>query len=119
MKRNRKKIFLIVLAIILVPVLGTKAYFEIDNVIYEKRIDKMNVQTVHIESIIEHKMLKMDDYDIHYYVSGKENTDLIVFLHPAFSDHRAFSQQIDYFSKNYRVITIDLIGHGLSKANKS
>ena len=119
MKRNRKKIFLIVLAIILVPVLGTKAYFEIDNVIYEKRIDKMNVQTVHIESIIEHKMLKMDDYDIHYYVSGKENTDLIVFLHPAFSDHRAFSQQIDYFSKNYRVITFDLIGHGLSKAKKS
>lgn len=119
MKRNRKKRFLIVLAIILVPVLGTKAYFEIDNVIYEKRIEKMNVQTDHVESIIEHKTLKMDDYEIHYYVSGKENTDLIVFLHPAFSDHRAFAQQIDYFSKNYRVITIDLIGHGLSKAKKS
>jgi len=79
----------------------------------------MNVQTDNIESIVEHKTLKMDDYDIHYYVSGKENTDLIVFLHPAFSDHRAFDQQIDYFSKNYRVITIDLIGHGLSKAKKS
>jgi 3-oxoadipate enol-lactonase len=44
---------------------------------------------------------------------------LIVFLHPAFSDHRAFAQQIDFFSENYRVITVDLIGHGLSKAKKS
>jgi 3-oxoadipate enol-lactonase len=119
MKRNRKKKFLIVLAIIILPVLGLKAYFEIDNVMYEKRINKMNMQTDHIESLIEHKTLKMDGYDIHYYVSGKVNSDLIVFLHPAFSDHRAFAQQIDYFSKNYRVITIDIIGHGLSKVNKS
>jgi len=61
----------------------------------------------------------MDEYEIHYFVSGKENNDPIVFLHPAFSDHRAFNQQIDFFSKDHRVITIDLIGHGLSKANKS
>ncbi len=74
---------------------------------------------VQIETSIEHKTLKMDGYEIHYFVSGNENNDLIVFLHPAFSDHRAFDQQIDYFSKDYKVITIDLIGHGLSKANKS
>ena len=78
-----------------------------------------NELTVQIESSIEHKTLNMDGYEIHYNVSGKENNDLIVFLHPAFSDHRAFDQQIDYFSKDYRVITIDLIGHGLSKVNKS
>jgi len=75
--------------------------------------------TVKVESLIEHKTLKMDDYEIHYFVSGKENNDLIVFLHPAFSDHRAFDQQIDFFSEKYRVMTIDLIGHGLSKSNKS
>ncbi len=74
---------------------------------------------VHIETLIEHKTLKIDGNEIHYFVSGKENNDLIVFLHPAFSDHRAFDKQIDYFSKDYKVITIDLIGHGLSKANKS
>ena len=78
-----------------------------------------NELTVQIESSIEHKTLKMDGYEIHYYVSGTENNDLIVFLHPAFSDHRAFDQQIDFFSKKYKIITIDLIGHGLSKANKS
>lgn len=99
--------------------MGLKTYIEIDRVIYENRIDKMNIQTDRFESLIEHKMLKMDGYDIHYFVSGKENNDVVVFLHPAFSDHRAFDQQVDYFSKKYRVITIDFIGHGLSKANKS
>jgi len=61
----------------------------------------------------------MNGYENHYYVSGKGNNDAIVFLHPAFSDHSAFGQQIDFFSKSYKVIAIDLIGHGLSKANKS
>jgi len=81
-----------------------------------KKSKELNIQ---IESLIEHKTLKRDDYEIHYFVSGKENSDLILFLHPAFSDHRAFDQQIDFFSKKYRVITLDLIGHGLSKAKRS
>lgn len=74
---------------------------------------------INIKTAIEHKKLQIDGCKIHYYISGKENKNSIVFLHPAFSDHSAFDQQIDYFSKNYKVITIDLIGHGLSKANKS
>ena len=84
-----------------------------------KQMADNNELTVQIESSIEHKTLKMNGYEIHFNVSGKKNNDLIVFLHPAFSDHRTFDQQIDYFSKDYRVITIDLIGHGLSKANTS
>lgn len=87
-----------------------------------KRIKQMSDNqdlAVQIETSIEHKTLCMDGYEIHYNVSGKENKDLIVFLHPAFSDHRAFDLQIDYFSKDYKVITIDLIGHGLSKAKNS
>jgi len=122
MKRNRKKIILIILTTIIVPIFGLKIYFEVDNVFYEKRIEQMKKNkelNVQIESLIEHKTLKKDGYEIHYFVSGKENNDLVMFLHPAFSDHRAFNQQIDFFSKKYRVITIDLIGHGLSKANKS
>ncbi len=122
MNRKRKKILLIILTIIIVPLLGLKIYFEVDHVFYEKRIEQMkknNELNIQIESSIEYKTLNMDDYEIHYFVSGKENNDPIVFLHPAFSDHRAFNQQIDFFSKDHRVITIDLIGHGLSKANKS
>lgn len=117
-KSSQKKTFLILFSII-VSVLGLKAYFEVDNIIYEKQIDKMDIQTDQAEGLTEHKTLKMDGYDIHYYVSGEENNDLIVLLHPLFSDHRAFAQQITYFSKDYRVITIDLIGHGLSMSNDS
>ncbi len=72
-----------------------------------------------IESPIEHKELIQNGYSIHYYTSGDRTNELIVFLHPAFADHRCFDQQIDFFSNNYRVITIDLLGHGLSSANKS
>ncbi len=110
---------MIVLLIIIVPILGIKTYFEINNTLYENQIEKLNINVDHVESNVEHKTLLMDGYDIHYFVSGKEHDDLIVLLHPAYSDHRAFNQQIDYFSKNHCVIAIDLIGHGLSKANKS
>ncbi len=72
-----------------------------------------------IESLIKHKTLKINDYEIHYFVSGEKNNSLVLFLHPAFSEHRAFDRQIDFFSKKYRVITIDLIGHGLSKTKKT
>ena len=122
MKRKRKKVLLIILTIIIVPILGLKIYFEVDNVFYEKKIEQMkknNELNIQIESSIEHKTLNIEDYKIHYFVSGKEKNDLIVFLHPAFADHRCFDSQIDYFSKHYRVITIDMLGHGLSKANKS
>jgi pimeloyl-ACP methyl ester carboxylesterase len=122
MKRKQNKILIVILGLIVVPIVGFKIYFEISNAVYTKKIKQMvdnNELTVQIESSTEHKTLKMDGYEIHYNVSGKENNNLIVFLHPAFSDHRAFDQQIDYFSKDYKVLTIDLIGHGLSKANKS
>ncbi len=79
----------------------------------------MKIDLVSKHSTIEHKEIKQDGYSIHYFVSGDKNQELIVFLHPAFADHRCFDSQIDYFSKHYRVITIDMLGHGLSKANKS
>lgn len=72
-----------------------------------------------IHSPVEHKEIKQDGYSIHYFVSGDTNKDLILFLHPAFADHRCFDNQIDYFSKHYRVVTVDMLGHGLSAINKS
>lgn len=113
---KRVLLFLIVIAVI------TKVYFEIGNYYFESNLEKMeanNELTVDIKSPIEDKILEMDGYDIHYHVSGNEHERSVVFLHAAFSDHSAFDQQIDYFSEGYKVITIDLMGHGLSKANKS
>lgn len=70
-------------------------------------------------SVIEHKEFKQNGCSIHYYVAGDTSKELIVFLHPAFADHRCFDKQVDFFSKDYRVLTIDMIGHGLSRVNKS
>lgn len=117
-KRFVKRTFIALLVICAI----TKIFFEIDSYTYETTLITMiqnKELTPNISSIVEHKTLKLDKCSIHYYVSGKENKDVIVFLHPAFSDHTAFDQQIDAFSDDYKVITIDLIGHGLSKAKKS
>ena len=72
-----------------------------------------------ISSKIEHKALEKEGYAIHYFISGDTNKETIVFLHPAFADHRCFDKQIDFFSQNYQVMTVDLLGHGLSQAGKA
>ncbi len=72
-----------------------------------------------IKCPVEHKVLKQEGYSIHYYTSGDPTNELIFFLHAAFADHRNFDKQIDHFSKNYRVVTIDLLGHGLSAVEKA
>lgn len=58
---------------------------------------------------------------IYYYLNSDFNNEkeTIIFLHPAFADHRSFDSQIDYFYPNYNVITIDLIGHGQSQGMKT
>lgn len=50
---------------------------------------------------------------IHYWINGTKEGKAILFIHPAFANHNCFNSQLDYF-KNYRVITLDLIGHGKS-----
>ena len=65
------------------------------------------------------KELKREGYSIYYQVYGDENNDCIVFLHPAFLDNTCYYHQVDVFSKDYYVITIDLIGHGLSQVENS
>lgn len=94
----------------------------VNNQKHEKKVQLMHNKgelTIDTHTPIEHKEIKQDGYSIHYFVSGDPNQDLIIFLHPAFADHRCFDSQIDYFSKQYRVITVDMLGHGLSKIDKS
>ena len=77
---------------------------------------QMNFQ---VENKIDHKTIENNGNTIHYFVSGNEEGETIVFLHPAFGDHKCFDKQIDYFSPNYRVITVDMLGHGLTGVGKS
>jgi 3-oxoadipate enol-lactonase len=79
----------------------------------------LDVREIKFKSTIEKKELIHDGYPFHYCASGESKNELIVFLHPAFADHRAFDQQIDYFSGKYRVITMDMPGHGLSQPGKA
>ena len=72
-----------------------------------------------IKCPVKHEVLQQEGYSIHYYTSGDPANELIFFLHAAFADHRNFDKQIDHFSKNYRVVTIDLLGHGLSAVEKA
>jgi 3-oxoadipate enol-lactonase len=66
----------------------------------------------------EKKELTTHHHPVFYYVSGRKEYQPIVFLHPAFADHRCFDKQIEFFSAHYRVITMDMPGHGLSKPGK-
>ena len=68
---------------------------------------------------MKHKTIENNGNTIHYYLSGKESGETIVFLHPAFGDHRCFDKQIDFFSQDYQVITLDMLGHGLTGVGKS
>ena len=77
------------------------------------------MRDLEIKSEVEHKVLEQNGYSIHYFVSGGKHKETIIFLHPAFGDHKCFDKQVDFFSQNYKVITVDLLGHGLSKVGKS
>lgn len=88
---------------------------------YENQIQEMKDNNIfpEVKNSIEQKELKQNGYSIFYYATGDKENELIVFLHPAFADHRCFDKQIDYFAKEYRVVTIDMLGHGLSKVGKA
>lgn len=55
----------------------------------------------------------LNNTSIRYYVNSAKSETAIIFLHPAFGNHTCFDTQLDYF-KNYKLITVDLIGHGKS-----
>jgi pimeloyl-ACP methyl ester carboxylesterase len=54
-----------------------------------------------------------DGVPIYYQVSGKGEPAL-VFVHCWCCDRTYWNKQVPYFSKNYKVVTIDLAGHGAS-----
>ena len=49
-----------------------------------------------------------------YYVSG-EGGECVVFIHAAFADHTQFNSQVNALAGQYKVITLDVIGHGASQ----
>src|SRR5688572_1522254 len=54
--------------------------------------------------------VSVDDYKIYVEETGKG--DPIILLHGGLLDHRMWKEQVDDLSKSFRVITVDMPGHG-------
>ena len=119
--KKKRKLFVVITCIIILLVGIIKVYYFIGNRKYTKEMEKLQTteQIFKINTAIENKTLEREGYSVHYFVSGKSGGETIVFLHPAFGDHKCFDKQIDCFSKDYQVITIDMLGHGLTGVGKS
>jgi 3-oxoadipate enol-lactonase len=68
---------------------------------------------------LEQATLARDGFSLHYVAQGDPRNDLIVFLHPAFGDHRCFGRQLDVFAQDYRVVAVDMPGHGRSQLGQA
>ena len=66
----------------------------------------------------EMRQKQLDGKPIYYWIGGDPRKETILFLHSAFSDHRCFDEQINFFINDYQIIMLDLIGHGKSVDGK-
>lgn len=80
------------------------------------------------EDEAKHKEIQMEikhkrtSSSFHYFVSENNSSvtkGIILFIHSAFADHRAFDEQVNFFSVDYKVTTLDLLGNGLPQGFKS
>lgn len=112
MRKVRKwlgRIFILLLAFGTI----TKIYFEIGNMQFEKEYAELLLPLP--EQPLTEKIIEGDNMHFYYYMAGKEGAPLILFLHPAFTDHTAFNPQFDAIGAHYRIAAVDLIGHGNSQ----
>lgn len=69
-------------------------------------------------SKIKEQTYTYKDMNVFYASAGDAANGAIVLLHPAFGDHRIWKHQLAYFSKDYFVIAVDMVGHGKSQVNR-
>jgi len=60
------------------------------------------------------KTIEINHIPIEFLLTGEKNSETIVFIHGLGANLSQFRLQQDYFSKNFKVITINLRGHGKS-----
>jgi len=64
--------------------------------------------------LIKSKIFKGSMVDIEYLITGEDNKETIMFVHGAGANLRQFILQHKYFSREYRVLSVSLRGHGKS-----
>lgn len=62
---------------------------------------------------VEANVRRSDGTAIHYWIAGRQRVTL-VFIHGWAGDGTYWKNQVDYFSPRYRVVALDLGGHGKS-----
>ncbi len=60
-------------------------------------------------------ILERQGCPLHYWVGGPQGAPLVVFTHGACVDHRSFDPHAPVVAEQYRVLTWDVRGHGLSQ----
>lgn len=58
----------------------------------------------------------INGFEMYYEVSGSENNPWLVLIHGLAGSTVCWKKQIDKFSKHFRVLNLDLVGHGRSGA---
>ncbi len=64
------------------------------------------------------KTIERDNVRFDYAITGKGETTLL-FVHGAFINKDYWNEQVEYFSPDYQVVTIDLAGHGKSGKDRN
>lgn len=68
-----------------------------------------------MKDMITHHTLTRAGCTLHYWLSGPEEGPVVVLTHGATIDHRTFEPQVPVLAQQYRVVTWDVRGHGLSQ----
>src|SRR6476660_3794723 len=96
------------------PDSGTNHALGIVNSVGQGRLNEGNSKREGVDNVVEQYELERPDARIQYWVQGVEGAPTVVFLHGATLDHHAWDQQVEVLREDYRIVTIDLRGHGLS-----
>lgn len=56
--------------------------------------------------------IQLENIEIEYLLSGKKNSETILFVHGLGANLSQFEFQHEYFSKKYKVLSVNLRGHG-------
>lgn len=77
----------------------------------------INIFTTNAQSM-KTKNIEINGENLSYFDS-KEGDTTLLFIHGAFINKEYWSEQLSHFSQKYRVIAIDLEGHGNSSHNRT
>lgn len=59
-------------------------------------------------------MTKINNFEMYYEISGNENGEWLLLIHGLAGSTRCWKHQMEDFNKHFKVLSLDLVGHGQS-----